>query len=252
MNPLSSSPRVAVSPLGLRAAHALVFCALAAPVLWGSAPEWRHLAHALTRPFHAGPLPSVLLLGAAVLAALGVLTLLLALLRARSAPLWGSGLVLAALCGVWAARGAAVQPERSEAQANLAFLEVGRRVHLAMVGRLQQDGEVPQQAQAWEAALAGATARHDRVRDRLFRRQPPRVLRMEDPDALPTMAPVPGQLLAWVSPDGATFELRLVGFGAEGPELLRHPDGSVLVLKGLYNPDLPPAAAAPALLPGAR
>ncbi len=230
MTRVYSSQHAAVSPLGLRLAHALVFCALAAPVLWGSTPEWRHLVHALTRPFHAGPVPSALLLGAAVMATLGVVTLALALLRGRSAPLWGSGLVLAALCGVWAARGAAVQPERSEAHANLAFLEVGRRVHLTMVGRLQQEGEVPPQTQPWEAALAGATARHDRVRDRLFRRQPPRLLRVEDPDALPVTAPVPGQLLAWVSPDGATFELRLVGFGAEGPALLRHPDGSVLVL----------------------
>lgn len=248
----TSSKHAAVSPLGLRLAHAVVFCALAAPVLWGSAPEWRHLAHALSRPFHAGAPPSALLLAAASVAALGVLALLLALARRRSAPLGASALVLLSLCLVWAARGARMDGARSEARANVAFLEVGRRVHLAMVGRLQQEGEVPRDLASWERALAGATARHDRVRNRLFQHQPPRILRVEEPEA-PAQAPrVPGQLLAWVSSDGVTFELRLVGFGDGGPQLLRHPDGTTLVLKGLYNPELPPAAGTPSILPVMR
>jgi hypothetical protein len=75
---------------------------------------------------------------------------------------------------------------------------------------------------------------------------------MAAPDTLPEQPLVPGQLLAWVSADGVTFELRLVGFGAEGPALLRHPDGSPLVLKGLYNPELQPASAPATLLPGMR
>jgi hypothetical protein len=120
-----------------------------------------------------------------------------------------------------------------------------------MVGALQQQGEVPQDEASWARALAGATSRQDRVRDRLFRVQAPRVLRAAAADALPAEALVPGQLIVWASEDGATFELRLVGFADGVPSLLRDPDGAVLVLKGLFNPDLPAASAPDTLLPQA-
>lgn len=239
--------RASPSPPALRLVHALVFLALAAPVLWGSAGEWRHLAHALCQPFHAGAPPSVLLLAGALCAGLGGLRLLGALARGRSAPAWASGLVLAALCLTWVERagGSRAEEERSETRTNMALLEVGRRVHLAMVGQLQQQGEVPREREAWEAALAGATARGDRVRDRAFRPRAPRLLRLSAQDALPSEPLVPGQLLAWVSEDGVTFELRIVGFDdGGGAALLKDPAGGALVLKGLFNPELPPPAGA--------
>ena len=250
---LASPARAAASPLGLRVVHALVFLALAAPVLWGSAPEWRHLAHALSQPFHAGAPPSAALLAGALLAAAGALRLLAGLVRGRSAPLWASGAVLAALLLAWAAqgRGAGTDLERSEGRANLAFLQVGRRVHFSMVGALQRDGESSRDEAAWVRALAGATAREDRVRDRLLRAQPPRVRLTAAPDSVPESL-VPGEVLVWVSPDGATFELRLVGFDEAGvrPALLRDPEThGALVLKGLFNPDLPRGSEPASLLP---
>nr|WP_228531066.1 MULTISPECIES: hypothetical protein [Myxococcaceae] len=237
----------------MRVLHALVFLALAAPVLWGSAPEWRHLAHALSQPFHAGAPPSAALLAGALLAAAGALRLLGGLVRGRSAPLWASGAVLTALLLAWAAqgRGAGTGLERSEARANLAFLQVGRRVHLAMVGALQKDGEVARDEATWARALAGATAREDRVRDRLLRAQPPRVRVTAAADAVPEGL-VPGEVLVWVSPDGATFELRLAGFAPDGgqPALLMDPEThGALVLKGLFNPDLPRASEPASVLP---
>jgi hypothetical protein len=237
------------SPLGLRLTHALVFLPLAATVLCGSAFEWRHLVQALSRPFHAGAPPGPPLLAGALLAGVGAWRVAVAVVLRHSAPLWASGLILSALCLASMNHGAPVEAERSEARANLAFLEVGRRLHLSMVGGLQQQGEVPRDHAAWVRALAGATARQDRVRDRRFRARPPRALRVASPDALPAEPLVPGQVLVWVSEDGVTFELRLVGFADGAPALLRTPDGAVLVLKGLYNPDLPPASPPLTLLP---
>ncbi|MFP2931781.1 hypothetical protein ACLESO_42720, partial [Pyxidicoccus sp. 3LG] len=61
------------SPLGLRLVHAAVFLAFAAGVVAASLMEWRHLAQALSQPFHAGAPPRWLLLGACLLCAAGAL-----------------------------------------------------------------------------------------------------------------------------------------------------------------------------------
>jgi len=49
----------------------------------------------------------------------------------------------------------------------------------------------------------------------------------------------PGSLLLFVSPDGASFELRLVGLSEGLPQVLRDETGGPVVLRGLYNPNLP-------------
>jgi hypothetical protein len=72
------------------------------------------------------------------------------------------------------------------------------------------------------------------------------VVRVETPEARPEPL-LPGALLLHVSPDGAAFELRLVGLGEGQPQVLRDETGAAVVLRGLYNPDLPsePAPSLP-------
>jgi len=232
------------SPLGLRLFHAALFLAFAAGVGAAALPEWRHLAHALGQPFHVGEPPRWPVLAACMLAAAGALRLLWGLARGRSAPLWASVLILLSVVGVMAGGSRGPAAERSEDTANLAFLRTARRVHLTMVQELQAHGEVPVKPEAWRKALEAAGPREDRVRTRDFRPVPPEVVWLPSADALPTPL-VPGAVGVYVSPDGATFTLRPVGLRAGQPSLLLDEQGAPLVLRGLYNPDLPPSPDVP-------
>ncbi|NMO21754.1 hypothetical protein HPC49_38410 [Pyxidicoccus fallax] len=235
------------SPWGLRLVHAGVFLVLAAVPLGAALPEWRHVARALSRPFHAGAPPRWLLLVASVVAAVGTARLLVGLARRRSAPLWAS---LAVLAGVGATLASGRRPpeERSEPRANLAFLASARRVHLEMVGQLQSAAAVPVEVGPWQAALERARRDDARVADRTFRAVPPRVVRVAEPDSRAEPV-VPGDLWLFVTPDGVSFSLRVVGLEAGQPALLRDETGAPLVLRGLFNPDLPDSGPAAPLLP---
>jgi hypothetical protein len=214
-----------------------VFLAMTAGVLGAALGEWKHLVSALARPFHVGPPPPPLLLLGSALAAMGALRLLWALARRRSAPFWASLLILAGVSVTVLATAGRAPPERSEPRANLALLEGARRLHVAMVDTLQRTGEVPVADAPWRAALEAARMRGDLYRTRRFQPLPPTLVRTATPEALPQPLQ-PGCLLLHVSGDGAAFDVRAVGLQDGQPALLKDDKGEVLVLRGLYNPDL--------------
>ncbi|WP_224360384.1 hypothetical protein [Hyalangium versicolor] len=228
------------SPLALRLVHAAIFLAIVAGVVAAAVPEWRHGWFALGRPYHAGPPPRALLLLGSALATVGAAALLVALARGRSAPLGVSWLVLGGAGAV--VLGAAGSPPRenpSELAINTRLIQLGQSVQTAMVGRLQERGEVPVALEPWQEALARAAPSESPIRTRTFQQVPPRVVRVETPEARPEPL-IPGTLLLYVSPDGASFEIRLVGLSPQGlPQVLGDETGAPVVLQGLYNPDLP-------------
>lgn len=235
------------SPLGLRLVHAAVFIAFAAGVIVTVLPEWRHLAHALGQPFNVGAPPRWLALGASLLALVGAVRLGWGLVRGRSAPLWASGAILLAVPATLASgspRG--LEETRSEVAANLEFLRVARRVHLAMVQELQAHAGAPVDVDVWRTALVRAGPREGLVHTRAFRPVEPQVLWLPSEEAVPG-ALVPGALAVHVLPEGVGFSVRVVGLKEGRPVLLKDEEGGTLVLRGLYNPDLPPAEAGPPL-----
>jgi hypothetical protein len=233
------------SPPVLRWLHALVFFGFAAGALAAAQPDWQHLFSALRTPYHLGNPPRPVLLLGSVLAGAGGLRLAWALVRGRSAPLLASWLILGG--GVSAVLGAAGSPPPappSEAAFNIALIQWGQGVQRAMVGELQTRGEVPTAEAPWHAAISRAGTSRIPVRSQGFRQVLPPSPRTATPEALPEPL-VPGSLLVYVSPDGAAFELRLVGLARGQPVVLRDDTGAVLVLRGLYNPELPQAPATP-------
>ncbi|SEU18496.1 hypothetical protein [Stigmatella erecta] len=229
------------SPAALRWLHALVFFGFAAGTVAAALPDWRHLLSALRVPYHLGTPPRPVLLLGSVLAGAGGAWLVWALARGRSAPLMASWLILGG--GVSAVLGAAGSPppeSPSESAFNVALIQWGQRVQVAMVGELQTRGEVPTGEAPWRAALERAGTARIPVRGPGFRQVPPQALRTASPEEKPEPL-VPGALLVYVSPDGAAFELRLVGLQGGQPAVLRDDTGAILVLRGLYNPDLPEA-----------
>lgn len=231
----------ASSPVGLRLFHAAVFLAMAAGVLYVSVAEWRHVLLVLGQPFHAGPLPRWLLLAGSLVAAVGALPLVWGLVRGRSAPLWASGAVLVSVVGaVGAGDGRPLAEARSEESANLAILRVARRVHLSMVQELQAHGEAPTDVESWRKALEVAGPSPDRIHTRELRAVAPRVVWLESEEEQPESM-IPGALWVHVTPDGVGFSIRLVGMREGQPGMLLDDRGKELVLRGLFNPDLPPA-----------
>lgn len=233
------------SPLALRLLHAAVFVAFAAGVMAAAAPDWAHGAAALGRPFHVGAPPRPLLVLGSVLAGAGALALAMALLRGRSAPLAASWLILGGLGASVLGAAGSPPPERlSEPALNTALIQLGQRVQLAMVGQLQERGEVPVAREPWQAALERAAPARSGVRTRTFQPVPPQVVRVATPEARPEPLR-PASLLVHVSPDGAAFEIRLVGLEGGQPSVLKDDSGAPVVLHGLYNPDLPGRADPP-------
>ncbi|KFE66413.1 hypothetical protein [Hyalangium minutum] len=227
------------SPLALRLIHAAVFLAFAAGVVAAAVPEWQHAVFALGRPFHVGSPPRVLLVLGSVVAVAGAAALLGALVRGRSAPLAVSWLILGGAGAALMGAAGSSHPERpSELSANTALIVTGQRVQLTMVDRLQERGEVPVSPGPWQEALDRATQAQRLFFTRTFQRVPPQVIPVQTPEAVPQTL-LPGALLLFVSPDGASFELRLVGLSEGLPQVLRDDTGGPVVLRGLYNPNLP-------------
>jgi hypothetical protein len=207
--------------------------------------DWRHLVSALRVPYHLGTPPRPVLLLGSVLAGAGGAVLAWALVRGRSAPLAASWLILGGgVCAVLGAAGSPPPEPPSESAFNIALIQWGQRVQRAMVGQLQERGEVPTAEGPWRAELERAGTVRIPVRGPSFRQALPQALMAASPEAQPEPL-VPGSLLVYVSPDGAAFELRLVGLGQGQPMVLRDDTGAVLILRGLYNPDLPGAPADP-------
>ncbi len=202
------------SPLALRLIHGSLFLAIAAGVMAAAFPEWQQGMAALQLAYHAGSPPRVLLVVGSVLAVAGALALLAALVRGLSAPLGVSWLILGGAGAAVLGAAASAPPEHpSELSVNTGLIQLGQRLQLAMVGRLQERGEVPVAREPWQEALEHVAPAESPIRTRTFRQVPPQVIRVETPEARPQPL-VPGSLLLFVSPDGAAFELRLVGLSA--------------------------------------
>ncbi|HEX8700060.1 MAG TPA: hypothetical protein VF815_14545 [Myxococcaceae bacterium] len=224
---------------GLRLIHAAVFLAFAAAVSITAFPEWRHTVAALGRPYHVGEPPRAFLLLGSAVALAGAVGLLAALVRGRSAPAFASWFILGGLvAGIFGASGPLPPVRPSEIAANTELIQVGQRVQAFMVSQLQERGEVPVAREPWQRALehTASPLRWPRTRD--FRPVPPQVVQVATPEARPEPL-TPGALLLHVSPDGAAFELRLVGLEAGRPKILADDTGAAIVLRGLYNPELP-------------
>jgi hypothetical protein len=236
------------SSLGLRLVHAAVFLAFAAGVVVAALSEWRHGVLVLGQPFHVGEPPRAFLLLGSVLAVVGAVSVLVALARGRSAPQVSSWLILSGLvAGMYGASGPLPPVRPSEHSVNIGFIETAQRVQLLMVSQLQELGEVPVAHEPWQRALdqISPSALHW-ARTRQFKPVPPQVVLVDTPEALPRQL-IPGSLLLHLSPDGAAFEMRLVGLSQGQPQVLKDETGVDLVLRGLYNPDLPsePARSLP-------
>jgi hypothetical protein len=233
------------SPLALRLIHAAIFLAIAAGAVAAAVPEWRHAALALGRPYHIGPPPRALLVLGSVLAVAGVAGLLAALVRGRSASLNVSWLILGGAGAAVLGSALAPLPEiPSEPAVNTRLLQLGQSVQTAMVGQLQERGEVPVAPEPWRAVLERVAPSESPIRTRTFQQVAPRVVRVEAPEAKPEPL-APGTLLLYVSPDGASFELRLVGLSEGQPRVLVDETGAPVVLQGLFNPDLPRSSPVP-------
>jgi hypothetical protein len=227
------------SPLALRLIHATVFHAFAAGAVTAALPEWRHGVFALERPYHTGSPPRVLLILGSVLAAAGAAGLLLALARGRSAPRGNSWLILAGAGAVVLGAAGSPPPERpSEISANTALIQLGQSLQRIMVDRLQEHGEVPVALEPWQQALDQLSPPRRLFRTRTFQQVTSQVWRAQTPESRPEPL-VPGSLLLFVSPDGASFDLRLVGLLDGRPHVLVDDTGAPVTLRGLYNPDLP-------------
>jgi hypothetical protein len=225
------------SPLALRLIHAAIFLAIAAGAVAAAVPEWRHGVLALGQPYHVGPPPRALLVLGSVLAAAGVAGLLAALVRGRSASLNVSWLILGGAGAVVLGSALAPLPAiPSEPAVNTRLIQLGQSVQTAMVGQLQERGEVPVAPEPWQAVLERVSPAESPIRTRTFQQVAPRVVRIEAPEAKPEPL-VPGTLLLYVSPDGASFELRLVGLSEGNPRVLVDETGAPVQLQGLFNPN---------------
>ena len=236
------------SPAGLRLIHAIVFLGFAASTLAAVYPEFLQLAAAWQQPFHAGTPPSPLAIAAGVTAAAVALLIAVNLVRRRSTSLVASAFLLAAFGSALVFRAQEAPTRRTWQGADLALLEVARGLHLKMVEQLQRDAEVPRDTAAWEKALTEAARKVSPdglspIRSRSFKAQPYGLIRMAGQGAVPAGL-APASVVFWVSDDGVNFELTPVGLlsdGAVGP--LVDERGTRVVLKGVFNPDLPRAEA---------
>lgn len=225
----------------LKIVHALVFFGFAALAIAAASPELAQLRWALSSPYHAGAAPFWPALAGAGASAAGALVLAARLVQRREVTLFVSLSILAGLAVALTVNLSAPQGRSIEA-ANLALLEVARELRQQMGAALQKDAAVPADAAAWEAALARAQAQKPEaratVRDRAFRLQPWRVVRVEAEDWSGEGA-APGALGVWISADRVSFLITPVGLGSSGvPRVLADDRDRPIRLKGVFNPDM--------------
>ena len=239
------------SPLALKLLHGILFAGFTAICCVVGAAEFEQLLAAQAHPFHGGPPPRVLVLLAVLASLVGLGVILGQALRGRSARLRWSGLVLAALVLVlWDFREGPVAG-RTASAANLRILQTARALHGLMVHRLQNEGHLPEDVDAWRQALESLThGEPSPVRTRTFQPLPYRIEKVAAPDTVPPGAP-PGTLLLYVLEGGLAYELQAVGLSPEGePWRLRQlPSTEPVVLRGAYNPELPAAPETGPLAP---
>ena len=243
MSSRAGQPRAAAvgsSPFGLRAFHVVIFLGFAAGTVAGMLPELQQLFDALAHPWHSGTPPSPIGTAAAIVA-IGLSVALIAFLfRGRSAPLAMSVAMLAAF-GVSIWQQGYVFSRRSAAGANLAMLEVGQALHEKMRLQLQNSGAVPNQAAAWEEALAAVVAENPALaspfRNRSFSSVPwkLRTLVLEGDFLLDA---TPGTFTVFIPADASRFTVTMVGLDPEHQTVrLRDDHGQPFELKGAYTPD---------------
>lgn len=229
------------SPLALRIVHALVFLGLASAAMALGNDELRQLRFAWRSTFHFGHPPAVLPIIGAGLGAAGALLILVHFARGRSVPLWASMLPLFGVALGYAGR-VNEPPRRTHFAANLDVLAAARQLHRLQLEKLQTQAIIPVEKGDWEAALAALQLPKSPARDRAFQLLPFQIAMLQARGADPTGAP-PGTIGVWVSPDGAEFELRAVGFDAnKAVAPLRDDAGQAIVLMGTYNPELKDSA----------
>ncbi len=240
-SPSSASSRQQPSPLPLRVLHGLVFAGFTSITLVAAWPEVQHLVRSQLQPYNPGTPPRFALVLAALLALVGMTVVLVQAVRARSAHLTWSALVLGALVlATWGNQeGPAVG--RTADAVNLKVLRVARELHGRTVPELQRHGFLPEDADSWRQALAQVTqGQLTPIHTRSFQPLPFLVQMVDSPDALPSDAP-PGTLLVFVLEGGAAYEIHAVGISPSGEaERLKEPGGEFLVFRGAFNPDLPP------------
>jgi hypothetical protein len=241
-SPSSASSRQH-SPLPLRVLHGLVFAGFTTITLVAAWPEVQHLVRSQLQPFNPGTPPRPALVLAALMALVGMSVVLVQAVRARSAHLTWSALILGALVlATWGNQeGPAVG--RTADAVNLKVLRVTRELHGRTVNELQRHGFIPEDVDSWRQALAHvAQGQTTAIHTRSFQPLPFLVQRVASPDALPSDAP-PGTLLVYVLEGGAAYEIHPVGISPSGEaERLKEPGGDFLVFRGAFNPDLPPPA----------
>ena len=239
-SPSSASSRQH-SPLPLRVLHGLVFAGFTSMTLVAAWPEVQHLVRSQLQPYSAGTPPRPALVLAALMALVGMTVVLVQAVRARSAHLTWSGLILGALVlATWGNQeGPAVG--RTADAVNLKVLRVTRELHGRTVNELQRHGFIPEDGDSWRQALAQVSqGQTTAIHTRSFQPLPFLVRMVDSPDALPSDAP-PGTLLVHVLEGGAAYEIHPVGISPSGEaERLKEPRGDFLVFRGAFNPDLPP------------
>lgn len=221
--------------------HLIVFGGFAASAVAAAFPELAQLRLALAHRWHPGTPPLASAVVGAALAALGLAALVVRVVRQKGGAKVPSAVVL---LGFFLALTVELQAPtlRSQAGANMAFLDVAKAVHLAMRDHLQREGAAPADGAAWQAELerAGAAQGLERspYRSRWFRAQPWRVVMLAAEAQVPKDEP-PGTLAVWVSRDRVQYRAALVGLSSRlEAARLRDGAGGLVELEGVYNPDM--------------
>jgi hypothetical protein len=225
------------SPLPLRVLHGLVFGGFTAMCLAAGWPELEHLVRTQLQSFHPGPPPRPELVLPVLAALVGMTAVLVRSARGRSARLYWSLLILAALVLILWGQGDGLMAGRTADSANLKILQVARQLHEQTVNALRTQGAVSEDVGTWQAALEQVSqGQPSPVRTRSFEPLPFRIQKVDSPEALPAEAP-PGTLLLYVMEGGVAYELHPVGVSPSGePWRLSAAGGEALVFRGAFTP----------------
>jgi hypothetical protein len=219
----------------LRGLHAVVFVGLFAVTCAATWPELVHALRAQKAAYHPGSAPSVWAGLAFALGAVGVAGTLFFWLARDEARRWPTLFVLGGVGCALASSSAAAPEARSAPGGNLAILSAARALQQAMSQTLHDTRSLSDAPESWRPLVSSQASP---VHDRRFRRVPFDVVRWPPEAPAPGNAR-PGTLGIWVSPDKASFQVRAVGFDAQGdPAPLMDAHGQTLVLSGQFLPQM--------------